>query len=528
MAITASAVTVGSSEVLLFTADADGSEVSIHNNGSDTVFLGPQGVSTVSGLPVGAGVSGVVELAASEKLYAVSAPTAVGASELVSSTSGEVWSVNGGASLRFDGESLFGDLPGAAGDYFSTPDSAALDITGDIDLRAYVEFDDPADLGVGAAYHSIIARYGGGNTPPSTRSYNLRVDDDGAVILAWSDGTTEFSTTKTGIVTAGFSGWIRATLDVDNGAGGYDAKVFTSDDGETWTQRGSTVTGGSTTSIVAGDEELKIGSNFTASNAAVCRVRVAHVYDGIDGTLVADFNPDRDGGARSLTSSTSGEVWSVNGGAALRFDGESLFGDLPGGSGDYFSCPLDASHGITGDLRIEAQIEPDDWVNPPNYSGIVGKRWGNSGEYLFRFGVSGDLELVRFVYGTQTVWRASVGASSIAPSTVFSAGETGWLAVTHDVDNGSSNDEVTFYTSPDGISWTQFGDVQQSGGVYAASTNTTPLTVGDSGNGVQPFEGKIQNVRVYDDTAGTSLVADFNPDRDGSGQDVRLFTAARG
>jgi hypothetical protein len=72
MAITASAVTVGTSEVLLFTADADGSEVSIHNNGATTVFIGPSGLSTVSGFPVGAGGSGVVALAAGDKLYAIS------------------------------------------------------------------------------------------------------------------------------------------------------------------------------------------------------------------------------------------------------------------------------------------------------------------------------------------------------------------------------------------------------------------------------------------------------------------------
>ncbi len=72
MAITATAVTVGTSEVLLFAADADGSEVSVYNNGAETVFIGPSGLTSASGFPVPAGGSGVAVLAASDKLYAVS------------------------------------------------------------------------------------------------------------------------------------------------------------------------------------------------------------------------------------------------------------------------------------------------------------------------------------------------------------------------------------------------------------------------------------------------------------------------
>lgn len=72
MAISASAVTVGTSEVLLFSADSDGSEVSIHNNGAATVFIGPSGLSTASGFPVVAGGSGVADLAAGDKLFAIS------------------------------------------------------------------------------------------------------------------------------------------------------------------------------------------------------------------------------------------------------------------------------------------------------------------------------------------------------------------------------------------------------------------------------------------------------------------------
>jgi hypothetical protein len=45
------------------------------------------------------------------------------------------------AEFGYDGED-FVLLPGASGDYVSTPDAAALDITGDLDLRVRVAMDD--------------------------------------------------------------------------------------------------------------------------------------------------------------------------------------------------------------------------------------------------------------------------------------------------------------------------------------------------------------------------------------------------
>lgn len=70
--------------------------------------------------------------------------------------------------------------------------------------------------------------------------------------LYWSTtGTDTVSVLATAAVpfTGTATGWIRATLDVDNGASGNDVKFYTSNDGANWTQVGSTVTTSGVTSI---------------------------------------------------------------------------------------------------------------------------------------------------------------------------------------------------------------------------------------------------------------------------------------
>jgi hypothetical protein len=234
-------------------------------------------------------------------------------------------------------------LSGVAGNHFTTPSTAALQITGDIDLRAEAALDNWA-----SSVQTLVAKYG---TTGNQRSYWLRVAASGVLELVFSsDGTNPIfavSTVATGFA-AGTRRWVRATLDVDDGAGNRVVQFFTSTDGVTWTQLGTTVTTAGTTSIFAGTSSLSVGATVESeSNRLTGNVYAAEVRNGINGTVVASFNPNRDintagnpdAGQTSWVSAT-GETWTVNRSATGRktavvtrsvwqFDGSDDYIQLP-------------------------------------------------------------------------------------------------------------------------------------------------------------------------------------------------------
>lgn len=174
----------------------------------------------------------------------------------------------------------------ASGNVVNSPDSAALDITGDIDLRAKVALDDwtPANTVV------FVNKY-----QASNRSYEFYINSTGNLGFQWSnDGTTQIlktSTVATGL-TDGATKWVRATLDVNNGAAGNDVAFYLSDDGSTWTQLGTTVTTAGTTSIFSGTAVLDIGARTAATAippqpATFYRIQI---LNGIGGTTAFDAN----------------------------------------------------------------------------------------------------------------------------------------------------------------------------------------------------------------------------------------------
>ncbi|WUI00200.1 hypothetical protein OHR68_43160 [Spirillospora sp. NBC_00431] len=122
---------------------------------------------------------------------------------------------------------------------------------------------------------------------------------------------------------------LRITLDVNNGAGGYDVKFWTADTiAGPWTQLGATVTGTSTTAIAATTADLEVGGLATIAGFGPDGTLWAfELRDGIDGTLVAA--PDFDAQTPGDTSfaDAQGNTWTLGAAAALddrdyRFYGE--------------------------------------------------------------------------------------------------------------------------------------------------------------------------------------------------------------
>ncbi len=181
----------------------------------------------------------------------------------------------------------------ASQQYAYTADKATLDITGDIDIR--VEFSPAYTRG----REMVLASKW--NTSGSQRSWMLLTQPDGGFKF-WSsaDGSATLAKTTTATVIAEETTRVavRLTLDVDNGAAGrvYTFYTASSISGPWVSFYTATIAG--TTSIFASTANLEIGTaggggtGFTTSDTFTGKVHGAEVYNGIAGTLVADFKPN--------------------------------------------------------------------------------------------------------------------------------------------------------------------------------------------------------------------------------------------
>ncbi|MBL1100151.1 hypothetical protein [Streptomyces coffeae] len=249
-------------------------------------------------------------------------------------------------------------LDGSLSGVVSTPDTAPLDIIGDIDLRAEVEIDWTAsDLN-----QVLIGKWDGAT---NQRSYALRVLDQ-QLLLSWSENGVAVLVAAVTLPTLPDRCALRATLDADNGTGGRTVTFYWArSTAGPWTQIGNPVVQTTATSIYSGTAPLLVGSPDATTNPP--RVPFTgsgyrfEVRSGINGTVVAspDFTAVTPGAA-SFTDAT-GHVWTLAGTATVtnrltRFVGEvSSWPSRWGVSGKDVWVPLEAS-GIT--RRLGQGVKP--------------------------------------------------------------------------------------------------------------------------------------------------------------------------
>ena len=271
------------------------------------------------------------------------------------------------------------DLPGDSGDYASAPDENDFDVTGDIDLRWYGYLDE-WDSG---NFEAFISKSSGA----SQRSYQFDRDSDGALRFVWTENGSTFQTATSSvdpdtIFSDGEAGWVRVTVDVDNGASDAEIKFYTSTDGITWSQLGSTQLVGATTSIHAGTAVLAVGANSAGTTDRIAgQTFEAQVYDGIDGALVADFRPSHDYVSGStFVSSRTGETWTINGNASIvastvPFQGKRVYFN---GSAFALTQWLATFAATTGECTVIAPIVPE----TTDASDIIFNTWSQDGDGL--------------------------------------------------------------------------------------------------------------------------------------------------
>lgn len=233
--------------------------------------------------------------------------------------------------VSMDSPTSYAWIPGTSTDYVSTPDSAALSITGDIDIRIEVALENwrinPTDLNGNATYTELCGKYDSG----TQGSWVMICDSEGKLNLSWSnDGTTFVAGPFSDPLPIPGDGHlaVRATLDVNNGAGGYTVTYYYSDSiSGTWTQLSQTVTTSGTTSIFDSTSLIRLGDTAIAWTRPMGKIYAFELRNGIGGSVVA--NPDFTAQTDGTTSFVDGHsnTWTVNGNAQIlkrefRFFGE--------------------------------------------------------------------------------------------------------------------------------------------------------------------------------------------------------------
>jgi hypothetical protein len=201
----------------------------------------------------------------------------------------------------------------------TTTDKASLDITGDIDIR--VEYTPYYTRGP----EMVLA---GKWLPSSNQCSWLLLHRPGGQIKIFTspDGTSGASlavTTTPALVAENATRVaVRVTIDVNDGGGNRVYRFYTADSiSGSWTQQASLTTAG-TTSIFSSTENLELGSAADGSGGAFTgvyplrgKLHAFELYNGIAGTLVADFKPQGKGLETTTWADTcaSPNTWVLNG-----------------------------------------------------------------------------------------------------------------------------------------------------------------------------------------------------------------------
>lgn len=189
---------------------------------------------------------------------------------------------------------------------------------------------------------------------------------------------------------------------------------------------------------------------------------------------------------------------------------------LPGEAGNYASTPDASVFDITGDIDLRVEVALADWNTlGQGHRAFIGKQV-RPDQLGYLFNTYHADNRLRFKWSPDgTTANEFASLSTVAPN--FLDGSKHWIRVTLDADNGSGGHDVTFYTSEDGGSWTQLGDVVTTAGVATLFNSTAGIEMGTTNNGADnEWAGKFYRGRIYDGINGT-LVFDAQFDRQSPG-----------
>lgn len=181
----------------------------------------------------------------------------------------------------------------------------------------------------------------------------------------------------------------------------------------------------------------------------------------------------------------------------LDFDGTPYI-YLSGVTGNSMSVPDETALDIVGDIDIRFKMSMDDWT-PAALVYLLGKWSPNS--YIVYFNNTGTFG---FQWSTNGSDNLNLASTVAVP---FVDGATGWLRVTFDVNNGSGGHTAMFYTSTDGLEWTQLGAPVIGSGTTSINSGTSALSVGSYyPDGPNALPGRVYRAQILNGINGTPVL----------------------
>ena len=226
-----------------------------------------------------------------------------------------------------------------------------------------------------------------------------------------------------------------------------------------------------------------------AANASVFRDAV--LWLDAEATRVTDTTVPNRGMAGSVLNAQYGNGSTASTFPTLLEHTGTNYLYLPGVSGNNASVPsaIGSPTDIAGDLAIAFHISDratDDAV------WIVKRQFGvDSSLFSYNFSQFNNPQLVyRFI------WTESGGTNRDVISTIPFRSDRDHHAVTHDVDDGTGGNVVSFYSSNDGTNWNLEGSVRNA---YTTNHRSNAANVGIGGTnvGVVTGSGKYHRARIW-------------------------------
>lgn len=155
---------------------------------------------------------------------------------------------------------------------------------------------------------------------------------------------------------------------------------------------------------------------------------------------------------------------------------------------------------ITGDIDIRMNLSLTDWTPATDVSPL--SKWGAAGfrSWYLRITSLGKLGLAWSANGTDTVTGGPV-LSTVPSSTTD--GVYSWVRATLRVDNGENQHELKFYTSTDGVTWTQLGNTRAFVGTTSIFSSSSDLSIGTT-VGFNPVPMSVKRVTLHSTIGGTT------------------------